>query len=436
MSRFFKWKSKPTDTGLSLLVQTERPTLKLDAYPELKEQMGLIGLTIDDLVIIKACKPFMKEHIKEIVSTFYDKVFAVPNLRQIIQQYSTVDRLKKTLTNHILEMFNGDINDEYIQTRIKVARMHFKVGVEPKWYMGAFQQVQEVMTKLVNHEKDWTKNDQEKAVAAIAKLISLETQLVLEEHEKEHLKLRERQYEQVKSELKGKLSLLSEDLAELAEETSTSVQQMIAHTNEIDRNIQSNAERVKQIQVDADDGSELVHGLESQITSIATSTENMGEMVGKLKDSSDKITQIIAMVKQIADQTNLLALNATIEAARAGTQGKGFAVVAQEVRKLAEQSKQSVEQITELIQASTALTDQAVATTADIKGIVGLGLDSSTQTQMKFKQILGSIDQNNQQINQVKEDMKKLIQVIQEIGNDTSKVAITAGDLYHTTVDL
>ena len=145
---------------------------------------------------------------------------------------------------------------------------------------------------------------------------------LLEEYEKENLKLRELQYEKVKSELKGKISSLSEDLAELAEETSTSVKQVILSTSEINRSIQSNVERVKQIQLDADEGKQLVQELEYQITFIATSTENMGEMVGQLKDSSDKIIRIIAIVKQIADQTNLLALNATIEAARAGIQEK------------------------------------------------------------------------------------------------------------------
>jgi heam-based aerotactic trancducer len=53
---------------------------------------------------------------------------------------------------------------------MKVARMHFKIGLEPKWYMGAFQQVQEVITKLVNQKDGWSKDDREKAVLISSKL--------------------------------------------------------------------------------------------------------------------------------------------------------------------------------------------------------------------------------------------------------------------------
>ena len=435
MNKLFRRKQKIKDMDPYLPTQTERVTLELHTYPELIKQMELIGLTTNDLTLMKSIKPLVHEHIEEIVSAFYDKVLAVPHLRDIIEKHSTINRLKQTLGTYIMEMFAGEMNEQYIQKRIKVAQMHYKIGLEPKWYMGAFQQVQEVIIKLVN-KQSWSNDIRERAMLSISKLFNFETQIVLEEYEKENLKLRELQYEEVKHELKGKISELSENLAALAEETSSSVQHAFSNTSEINGRIQSNVDRVKQMQLDADEGNLLVHELESQINFIAASSDNMGEIVEQLKHSSNQIIEIISMVKQIADQTNLLALNASIEAARAGIHGNGFAVVAQEVRKLAEQSKLSVEQITELIHTSTALTNQAVNTTSNIKEMVNLGLDGSTQTQNKFKQILGSIDQNNIQINQVKEDMKELVQVIQEIGVETEKVAVTAENFYSTTIDL
>ena len=68
-----------------------------------------------------------------------------------------------------------------------------------------------------------------------------------------------------------------------------------------------------------------------------------------LEHTSQQIHQIVSIVTSIAEQTNLLALNASIESARAGEHGKGFAVVAQEVRKLAEETKKSISNISTFI---------------------------------------------------------------------------------------
>lgn len=216
MNRIFTWMSKTKEEKPFFITQTERVTLEIDTHPELKKQMDLIGLMDHDLALVKSIQPFVHEHIEEIVFIFYDRVLVVPNLREIILKHSTVDRLKHTLRTHFMEMFDGNINEEYIQKRIKVAQMHYKIGLEPKWYIGAFQQVQETIIKLVNKE-GWSTDIQEKAVLSISKLFSFEMQIVLEEYEKENLKLRELQYEEVKRELKSKISSLSENLADLAE---------------------------------------------------------------------------------------------------------------------------------------------------------------------------------------------------------------------------
>ncbi|MCM3744772.1 globin-coupled sensor protein [Sporosarcina luteola] len=431
----FIWKNKRNGTGRTVRNADIQAVIELQAYPELKKQLDLIEFTLKDLAILHTYQPIIRERIDDIVAVFYEKVLSVPSLRRIIEERTNVEHLKKVLSDYIVEMFEGRIDAEVIGKKVRIAQIHFNMGVEPKWYMGTFQRIQEVLLRLITENMDaWDERMQ--AMTAVSKLINFEMQIVLEEYEKKNEKLRQQQYDIVKTELKGKISSISEDLAGLTEETSTSIDQVDANANIIRSSIHSNVENVKKIQGFAALGNEKVEQLEAQITFISGSTEKMVNLIGELKVSSNEIIEIIAMVKQIAEQTNLLALNASIEAARAGDAGKGFAVVAQEVRKLAEQSKQSVEQITELVSNSTSLTDQAVGTIAEVRESVSIGMKGSKESKMKFMKILQAIEDNNEHISRVETDVTALVHVIKEVGSDTKKVAAAADSLHQTALQL
>ncbi|GGG73712.1 methyl-accepting chemotaxis protein [Paenibacillus radicis (ex Gao et al. 2016)] len=96
-----------------------------------------------------------------------------------------------------------------------------------------------------------------------------------------------------------------------------------------------------------------IHAIEHSVSSTVTTLEQLEEMNGQ-------ISTILAMIGDVANQTNLLALNASIEAARAGEHGRGFAVVATEIRKLAERSKESSEQINTILTGISSHTNEAV----------------------------------------------------------------------------
>lgn len=437
-SRMIKWRKQKlpnVNEGKQEQLHHFKPIMDFTSMPELEKQMKLIGIQEEDLRILKSYQPFVVAGVQDITEVFYQNVLAIPSLRKIIEERTQINKLKKTLGSYIISMFDGIFNEETIQRKRKLAHMHFKIGLEPKWYMGTFQQLQEVIIKLIG--KDITDSVlREQVTLNVSKLINLEMQIVLEEYDKENINLRNVQYDVVKNELKDKMSTISQGLANLTEETSTSIEEVNVHTLQISSIIGSNVEIVHQIFTDALSGKEDVTKLEQEMLNVTKSTKEMSKLIRNLKVSSEQIITIVSLVKNIADQTNLLALNASIEAARAGEHGKGFAVVAQEVRKLAEQSKSSVENITNLIQTSTSLTTTSVQMIEDVQLRVESGVEVSVGTQKKFKKILEAIEQNENQIKQVATDISNLSRVISSIGHETKSVAIAAEKLYQTATHL
>ena len=111
--------------------------------------------------------------------------------------------------------------------------------------------------------------------------------------------------------------------------------------------------------VDAtEQGGKLVEQLKEKSDAIAVANQKVTEVAQELQDKISSAEEITQIIYQVSSQTNLLALNASIEAARAGEAGRGFSVVADEIRKLADNTKQSIDKITDLLQGVTKLADQ------------------------------------------------------------------------------
>lgn len=168
----------------------------------------------------------------------------------------------------------------------------------------------------------------------------------------------------------------------------------------------------------------------NQMNSIQHSVDDTLEVIHELSHQSSAIEEFVTAITDISNQTNLLALNAAIEAARAGEAGKGFAVVADEVRKLAEQSKQSAERITTIIHSLQHKVKLTEANMEQVTAQVVQGVHAVNTTGQSFQEIVNSTSEVSIQIANVSaiaqqmaastEEMSAIFENLQSIAKNTS----------------
>ena len=174
-------------------------------------------------------------------------------------------------------------------------------------------------------------------------------------------------------------------------------------------------ENTEQMAGAADHGAELMNNAMEKMNGIEQSVANSAQVVKKLGENSKQIGQIVESISAIADQTNLLALNAAIEAARAGEAGRGFSVVAEEVRKLAEQSQLSAEEIKERIAVIQGDTADAVVAMEAGTNEVALGTQAIREVGEQFQDITARVASIKSEMVEINDEVQKVSKGMQGI---------------------
>ncbi|MCT1901661.1 methyl-accepting chemotaxis protein [Oceanobacillus sojae] len=206
------------------------------------------------------------------------------------------------------------------------------------------------------------------------------------------------------------------DLADITGNFTTKVQEV----NDNGERVQQYSDKVLEMTTN---GSELMTSSTEQMGRIDQIVQGAVVKVEALDTHSQKISHLVAVIKDIAGQTNLLALNAAIEAARAGEHGKGFTVVADEVRKLAEQVAVSVTDITDIVANIQNETSTVVQSLKDGYTEVEQGTDQIVATGKTFHEINESISKMAENINMVSGNLADIAANTKEMNESIAEIA-------------
>ncbi|TRZ37978.1 globin-coupled sensor protein [Niallia circulans] len=413
--------------GIDARITLKDVELKVDAHSEVYKQVQMIGLTPEDLIQIKRMHPFVLQHIDAIVDRFYKNLENEPSLLGIINDNSSIERLKKTLRTHICEMFAGEVNSQFMEKRIRIAHVHVRIGLQTKWYMCAFQDL--LLSLLAIIEEHFpNKESHMPMIKAVSKILNLEQQLVLEAYDAESARIKQAA-EKEKIIIRHSVTEASQNLASISEETNQSFQSLINQSNDIIVFARKGADLASLAEGKAIHGKEQINSQADNMVYINQKVNDISKDVHALLSITNEMAEIINIVKGIADQTNLLSLNAAIEAAKAGEHGLGFSVVAGEVRKLSDDTKKSVANVAALIQNTNGQTEKLTASLDQIMDEITKGNENMQETAEHFQHIFEAMRETKVQNNRIDEELASFLHVINEMGIDFKEVAVSADKL-------
>jgi methyl-accepting chemotaxis protein len=181
----------------------------------------------------------------------------------------------------------------------------------------------------------------------------------------------------------------------------TSINQVSASSEAVASDAQSAADLTEQAKQESEKSKQVVANAMTSMNELLSEVDNTSEAIVAMSEDTQRIESVLHVIGEIAEQTNLLALNAAIEAARAGEQGRGFAVVADEVRALASRTRQSTDEINDMLAKLQAASHSVVSSMDSTKSRcetasqqtneVTITLDSMTQFTEDINQLVAQI---------------------------------------------
>lgn len=203
------------------------------------------------------------------------------------------------------------------------------------------------------------------------------------------------------SQTASQVSSASEAQSEASANMAATVEQMTVSVNHVADQAKLSHQGAVDVGALVQEGSAIIGQTISDIHDISAVVKTSVASIQELEAYSSQVASVVNVIREIADQTNLLALNAAIEAARAGEQGRGFAVVADEVRKLAERTAKSTQEIANTIQTMVARSREATEQMQTAEQLVETGVQRADNADQAIKRIGENTAQATRSISEI-----------------------------------
>ncbi|GAK07169.1 globin-coupled sensor protein [Geomicrobium sp. JCM 19038] len=307
-----------------------------------RDMIVFTGLTWGDIEHLTHVRLIIEPHITSLVDTFYEPILAQEQLRDIIDQYSSTERLKQTFSEYILDMFQGKVGQDYVNRRIRIGQIHHQIGLNERWYLAAYNHLQTEMLTILLREMETA--EAIKTYHAFKRLCSIDMQLAITTyiesystsllHFNEARKAQNLKLSDTAESLKTQSDLMKEKVSTQKQETermTTSLQQLLKDSLAMS----------SEMKLTQDETTTSIKRLNEMVAEVEKSKNQLGH----LQESSINVGKITQTIWEISKKTKVLSLNASIESSRAGEYGRGFAVVAREVGNLAADTQSALESI-------------------------------------------------------------------------------------------
>jgi methyl-accepting chemotaxis protein len=220
----------------------------------------------------------------------------------------------------------------------------------------------------------------------------------------------------------------SNDNVDFASSVAAAGEEMSSTVDEISKNTADVAEKGEFTLNLAQEGSDLVLDATNKAEGVKLVVDNLAEDISSLTENARNIGSVVEVINDISEQTNLLALNAAIEAARAGEAGRGFAVVADEVRKLAEKTLDSTNEIEKMIKVIQENVDKADSNAKAVSESIGSQVETTENANARFQEILDSVQELNALLLNTSTAAEQQSSATAEVAGSIDKVAETSRD--------